>query len=66
MEGSEFGQDDGTEVDVVLMDMEMPVMDGNTATRMIRQAEVEGRLRRHVPILGISANARSEQGECRL
>lgn len=66
VEGSEFGQDGGTEVDVVLMDMEMPVMDGNTATRMIRQAEVEGRLRRHVPILGISANARSEQGECRL
>lgn len=58
---SSFAVKDGTELDVVLMDMEMPIMDGNTATRRIRGWEREGVLVKHVPIMGISANARSEQ-----
>lgn len=41
--------------------MEMPVMDGNTATVKIRELERSGKIRRHVPIMGISANARPEQ-----
>jgi PAS domain S-box-containing protein len=47
-------------VDVVLMDWEMPVMDGLTCTKRIRAVEEEGRMER-LPIIGITANARNEQ-----
>jgi hypothetical protein len=50
-----------TRADGVRQDMEMPVMDGNTATVKIREMERSGQIRRHVPIMGISANARPEQ-----
>ncbi|KAK5161520.1 hypothetical protein LTR04_004284 [Oleoguttula sp. CCFEE 6159] len=43
------------------MDQEMPVMDGLTCTRKIRELESEGKLVRHVPIIAVTANARSEQ-----
>ena len=43
--------------DVILMDMQMPVMDGLTATRAIRYAE-RGGLR--TPIIMLSANAMAE------
>jgi signal transduction histidine kinase/ActR/RegA family two-component response regulator len=45
--------------DVILMDMQMPVMDGVTATRTIRACEsAEGR--GHTPILMLTANALPE------
>jgi len=45
--------------DLILMDMQMPVMDGLTATRAIREREVrEGRLR--TPIYSLTANAMPE------
>jgi CheY-like chemotaxis protein len=47
------------EFDVVLMDVQMPVMDGLTATRKIRAMELASG-RRAVPILALSANARPE------
>lgn len=49
------------ELSVVLMDQEMPVMDGLTATKKIREMEKEGKLVRHVPVIAVTANARNEQ-----
>ena len=47
--------------DVLLLDVEMPIMDGLTAARRIREMESSGELIGHVPIIGITANARKEQ-----
>jgi PAS domain S-box-containing protein len=47
------------EYDCVLMDVQMPVMDGYTATKKIRQ---QGRFK-HLPILAMTANATVEDRE---
>ena len=46
---------------VILMDLEMPVMDGLTCISRIRQFERTGEVVRHVPVIAVTANARSEQ-----
>ena len=57
------GNESGKGLDVVLMDLEMPVMDGLTAARRIRELEASGAINRHVPIIAVTANTRKEQIE---
>ena len=59
-------EDHGLELTVILMDLEMPVMDGLTCAKRIRQLERDGEVVRHVPIIAVTANARSEQIETAL
>lgn len=49
------------QIHVVLMDQEMPIMDGLTCTRAIRDMEQKGEMIGHVPIIAVTANARAEQ-----
>jgi CheY-like chemotaxis protein len=51
----------GNSIDVILMDVQMPVMDGLACTRHIRNFEAEGKITRHVPIIAVTANVREEQ-----
>jgi CheY-like chemotaxis protein len=46
-----------SEFDVILMDCQMPEMDGFAATRMIRQAEQSGGESKHRKIIALTANA---------
>lgn len=51
---------------MILMDWEMPVMDGLTCVRKIRQLQKERIVRGHVPVIAVTANARFEQVEVAL
>ncbi|KAK4988682.1 hypothetical protein LTR50_003761 [Elasticomyces elasticus] len=55
------GKPNGTRINVVLMDWEMPVMDGLTCVREIRRRQKIGDIIAHVPVVGVTANARNEQ-----
>lgn len=46
--------------DLVLMDCQMPVMDGYETTRQVRAAEASQGQGRHIPILAVTAHAREE------
>ena len=43
--------------DAVLMDCQMPIMDGYTATRSLRRLEADGQRKGHVPVIAMTANA---------
>ena len=43
--------------DAVLMDCQMPIMDGYTATRTVRKLETDGQRSGHMPIVAMTANA---------
>ncbi|KAJ6101124.1 hypothetical protein N7499_000754 [Penicillium canescens] len=48
-----------TPFDCILMDQQMPIMDGHSATKIIRDIEKE--TGGHVPVLGVTANVRDAQ-----
>ncbi len=50
------------EFDVILMDCQMPVMDGFAATKAIRELEAAGKMRK-TPIIALTANAFSSDRE---
>ncbi|THZ70675.1 hypothetical protein D6C84_10401 [Aureobasidium pullulans] len=52
---------DSEPVSIILLDCEMPIMDGLTCARRIRELERIGDLTRHIPIIAITANARPQQ-----
>ncbi|CAJ2500598.1 Uu.00g034510.m01.CDS01 [Anthostomella pinea] len=56
-------EETGDDISIILMDLEMPVMDGMTCARKIRQLEREGTLVSHIPIIAVTAYARPEQIE---
>ncbi|KAJ8606122.1 hypothetical protein MRB53_041198 [Persea americana] len=59
-----FSDKDGPlEIAVILMDLEMPICDGLTCMKRIRNMENDGTIQGHVPIIAVSANARKEQIE---
>jgi signal transduction histidine kinase/DNA-binding response OmpR family regulator len=43
--------------DLILMDINMPEMDGYSATEQIRQWETDGIIHQHIPIIAMTANA---------
>ena len=51
----------GEKLSVVLMDLEMPVMDGITCVKEIRELQPMGKIRGHVPVIAVTANARKDQ-----
>ena len=58
---SEGEEDSRPGVTAILMDLEMPVMDGLTCVREIRRLEREGLITQAMPILAVTENARMEQ-----
>ncbi|KAB5578565.1 hypothetical protein GE09DRAFT_555671 [Coniochaeta sp. 2T2.1] len=55
------GATEGINVSIILMDLEMPVMDGITCAKRIRKLEADGIISRHIPIIAVTAYARPEQ-----
>ena len=56
-------EEEGVDISVILMDLEMPVMDGMTCAKRIRELEREGTIVQHIPIIAVTAYARPEQIE---
>jgi len=49
--------------DLILMDIEMPILNGFEAATEIRRREAAGEFAGHMPIIAVSGNARSEYVE---
>jgi CheY-like chemotaxis protein len=49
------------QLSLILMDWEMPIMNGLAATTKIRELEKEGLLTCRTPVIGVTANVRQQQ-----
>jgi CheY-like chemotaxis protein len=49
--------------DIILMDIEMPVMGGIATAAELRKWEVAGKLPAHIPVIAVTGNARREHIE---
>lgn len=49
------------ELHVILLDWEMPIMNGLEAVKHMRQMEADGVLKGRVPVIGVTANVRQQQ-----
>jgi CheY-like chemotaxis protein len=56
-----FQNPNGIPLSVILMDLEMPEMDGLTCVGRIRELEQQGVVKGHVPVIAVTANVRDEQ-----
>lgn len=56
-----FCATNGIPLDIILMDCEMPEMDGLTCCSKIREMEQHSEVTRHVPIIAVTANIRGAQ-----
>lgn len=52
---------DGVPLSIILMDWEMPEMNGLECAREIRRMQTDGEIQGHVPIIAVTANVRGEQ-----
>ncbi|KAF3009845.1 hypothetical protein E8E13_010470 [Curvularia kusanoi] len=52
---------DGIPLSIVLMDWEMPEMNGLECAREIRRMQDDGEIQGHIPIIAVTANVRGEQ-----
>ncbi|KAJ9614402.1 hypothetical protein H2200_002538 [Cladophialophora chaetospira] len=55
-----------TPVHMILMDWEMPILDGLATAKQIRELEEQGSIIQRIPIIAITANAREEQQKAAL
>lgn len=61
LDTTHFASESGIPLTVILMDLEMPNMDGLTCVREIRKMEDNGKMLKHVPVIAVTANVRDEQ-----
>ncbi|KAF5022696.1 hypothetical protein F66182_5244 [Fusarium sp. NRRL 66182] len=61
LKNTHFCNENGSDLSVILMDLEMPNMDGLTCIREIRRLQREGLITEHVPVIAVTANVRDEQ-----
>jgi signal transduction histidine kinase len=54
-------ESEGQKLSLILMDLEMPVMDGLECVRRIRALEAVGTIFGRIPVVAVTANARQEQ-----
>lgn len=55
------GEGGGVPLDIVLMDLEMPNMDGLSCVKAIREMEAAGEITGHVLVIAVTANVRDQQ-----